>query len=205
MGNKLLIGTNNPAKLQEMSAALVGLDLECTNPDALGIKEKPVEDGESLSENAFIKAKFFSDISGLVSLGDDSGLEIDGLDGEPGIFVRRWPGHEATDAELIEYCLDKMKDVPKEKRGAQFRCVVCLYNPETKEKSFFEGVIKGVIAEKPFSEHKPGYPFDSLFFIPETGRYLAETKLENRISIGSHRAKAVRDSIPEIKKIFNLQ
>lgn len=202
---KILIATNSFGKLQEISGILKVLPITCVSPKDLGFSATPAEDGKTLRDNALIKAMYYGDKSGLITLSDDSSLEIDALGGEPGIFVRRWPGHEATDEELLSYCLAKMKDVPLEKRGAQFHSVVCVYNPATKEDFYFDGIIRGIIAEQPFAHYIEHYPFDALFYFPELKKYLAEIRDDKQLETQySHRTKATIAALPKIKELFNL-
>jgi len=196
---KLLIATNNPAKIAEYKIILKDLPLELTTLGDLNIKEGVEEDGKTFEENAIKKAQFYYKLSGLLTLAEDGGIEIDYLNGEPGVKSRRWPGYEATDEELINMTLGKLKGVPPEKRGAQLRAVIALaINGQVK---IFEAALRGIISEKPVKKIIVGYPFRSLFYVPEINKVLAEADKEEEILI-SHRKKAIEKLLPIIKKMI---
>lgn len=211
MANQLLIGTNNPSKFNEITAILSDLNIKFIKPENLNITDQPDETEETLEQNALLKAKFFANKTGLITLADDSGLEIDALNDAPGIYVRRWPSRDrgdkilvdATDQELIDFTLEKMKNVPLAKRGAQFHGVVCIYNPNTNEHFFFNGIIRGIIAPTATPTHEPKYPLDALFYFPDQEKYLQQMPLDMRQNV-SHRSIAVREARDKIKELFNL-
>jgi XTP/dITP diphosphohydrolase len=159
---KLLIATNNPGKVKEYKELLKDLPLKLVSLKDLGIKDKVNESGKTFEENAIKKAKFYSRLSGFLTLADDGGLEIDYLNGEPGVNSRRWPGYEATDKELIDFCLKKLEGVPWQKRKAQLRVIIALAIPG-KEVLTFEGKLRGIILTKPRGKLIPGYPFRPIF------------------------------------------
>lgn len=194
---KLLIATTNPGKILEYKIILKDLPLELVTLKDLKIEASVDEDGKTFKENAIKKVKFYSGLAELPTIAEDSGLEIDHLNGEPGIISRRWPGHEASDEELIDMTLEKLKGVPKEKRGAQLRVVVALAINGKIET--FEGILRGVITEKPIGKIIPGYPFRSLFYLPEIDKVLGELTMEKEAEV-AHRKKALEKAIPIIKK-----
>jgi XTP/dITP diphosphohydrolase len=168
---KLLIATTNPGKLEEIKFFLKDLAVKLVGLTDLKIKEKAKEDGKTFEENAKKKAVFYYKISGFPTIADDGGLEIDYLKGEPGVKSRRWiNGTDAGDEELIEYALKKLKGVPIKKRGAQLRAVIALALPNGQIYTS-KGVVRGVIAEKRAPFMTPGYPFRSLLYLPEIGKY----------------------------------
>lgn len=193
---KLLIATNNPGKVLEYKEIFKEMapDIELVSLKDLGIKQKLEETGKTFEENAIQKAKFYYSLSGIPTLADDGGLEIDYLNGEPGAKSRRWPGHEATDEELIQITLEKLKGVPLEQRGAQLRAVIGLIFPGDEKVYTFEGVLRGRIAEKPIKLRMNGYPFRSLFIPAGSNKYLGE------LGINAHRQQAVEKALPIIKK-----
>ena len=146
-----------------------------------------IEDGASFFENALKKAKAISEHTGEIVLADDSGLEVGYLGGEPGVYSSRYSGPDATDDTNIEKLLLNMKGVPREKRGAAFRCVLVLYFPDGKYESF-EGRLPGMINDKPLGGG--GFGYDPVFFLPDWGSTVAQIPMEvkNRVS---HRAQAV--------------
>lgn len=207
---KLLLATFNPGKVKEYRLLLRGLPLKLVSLKNLGIKEKFEEKGKTLEENAKEKAKFYSKLSNLPAIADDSGLEIDVLKGEPGAKSRRWLGYEAEDRELIDFTLKKLKAVPWKKRGAQLRTILSLAIPARDPVSggicrgrtpvfTFEGKIRGIIAKKPKGRLLKGYPFRLIFYLPKFKKTFAELGLKKEIEIG-HRRKAVKKLIPVLKE-----
>lgn len=172
---KLLIATRNPAKLAEWKRFLCGLPLELVGLNEVGIEERVEETGETFLENARIKAVEYARLSGLLTLGDDGGFEIDFLGGAPGVRSRRLFGDEdATDEELIEFVLGKLSGVPHEKRGAQLRVVAVVALPDGTVICEEEAKIRGYIAEKPCKTRVRGFPYRSLFYLPEFDKMLAD-------------------------------
>ena len=147
-----------------------------------------IEDGTSFLENALKKAKATSEFTGEIVLADDSGLEVEYLNGEPGVHSSRYSGPDATDDSNIKKLLLNMEGVPRERRGAAFRCVLVLYFPDGKYESF-EGHLEGIIHDSPVGDG--GFGYDPVFFLPDWGSTVAQIPLQvkNRIS---HRAQAVR-------------
>ncbi|MBD3208585.1 MAG: non-canonical purine NTP pyrophosphatase [Candidatus Nealsonbacteria bacterium] len=197
---EILIGTHNAGKIKEYKILLKDMGFKVLSLDYLDIREDVIEDGNTYKENAIKKASFYAGLTGLSVLADDGGLEIDALEGEPGIKSRRWPGHEASDEELIKIALRKLKNVPKEKRTARFVVVVAL--AVSKDKVFSSrGEKEGVILEKTRGKMMiPGYPFRSLFFLPDKGKTFNQISLEEEAEIG-HRKKALSKLEPILKKL----
>ena len=199
---KLLIATQNPAKLEEFKMFLRDLPIEVVGLADLGISDQFEETGSTFEENAKAKALFFVKKSGLPTLADDGGIEIGILGGEPGIKSRRWLDGktDAQDEELINYTLKRLEGVSPSKRKAQFRAVLALAIPGGGI-YFSEGVIKGVIAEKPLIKRKEGYPYRSLFYLPQIKKYYFEDELSKEEErLYNHRYKAVQKLIPIIRK-----
>lgn len=187
---KILIASRNPAKLNDYRKVFNGLALKIVSLRDLNINQGLTEDGNSLKENAIKKVEFYGKITNLPTVGDDSGLEIDYLNGEPGVKSRRWPGYEATDQELIELVLEKLRGVPWEKRKAQLRAVVAIFLPQ-KGTFTFETKTSGFILEKPVGELIPGYPFRSIFYVSKYKKPFALLSPEEEDKI-SHRKRALR-------------
>ncbi len=194
---KLLIATTNPAKLKEYKELLNNLPLTPVSLKSLGVKRKPSENGKTFQENAIKKAKFYSKLSGLPSLADDGGLEIDYLKGEPGVKSRRWPGRVAADQELIDFTLERLKGVPWQKRKAQFRAVLALAFPG-KKCLIFEGKKRGIILTKPRGKLIPGYPFRSIFYLPKYKKSFNELSFKEEIKIG-HRRRPIKKLVAFLK------
>jgi XTP/dITP diphosphohydrolase len=183
---KLLLATNNKAKVREYRSLLRGIPHQIVTLAEQGITTVVDESGGSFAENARLKAVTLAKESGLLSLADDSGLEVDALNGEPGPLSARYAGEGATDADRIDYLLSRLKDVPPGKRTARFRCVIAIATPEGKVE-LCEGECRGLIADAPKGSH--GFGYDPVFYLPELGKTMAELEPgeKNRIS---HRALA---------------
>lgn len=194
---KLLIATTNPGKLNEYKEMLKDLPLELLSLKDVGVEKKAEEDGKNLEENAIKKAEFYSQLTGLITLSDDAGLEIDYLNGEPGVNSHRWLGYEGSDEELIEAILKKMKGVPQEKRGAQLRVVIALAIPG-KGVMTSEGKIRGIILTKPQKEIIPGYPYHSILYLPSYKKTFNQLSPEEELEI-NHRRKAIKQIIKFLK------
>jgi len=183
---KLLIATRNRGKKREYARLLEGLEVELIALDDLGVTKTIKEDGASYTENALLKARGYAAATGLLTLADDSGLEVDALDGAPGVLTARYAGEGATDEHHYLLLLEQLKDVPHEHRTARFRCVVALAWPDGRVE-ITEGVCEGRITREPRGEH--GFGYDPVFYVPEYGCTMAELppEIKNRIS---HRARA---------------
>ncbi len=201
MDDKLLLATNNPGKVNEYRSLLKGIPLQLVSLADVGITTVVDEVGESLEENARLKATILAAESGLLALADDSGLEVDALNGEPGRLSARYAGEGASDRDRINYLLSRMKDVPPEKRSARFRCVISVATPAG-DVGICTGECRGFITLEPKGEH--GFGYDPVFYLPEFGKTMAELppELKNQIS---HRAKAAQKVYRLLKKKpFNL-
>jgi XTP/dITP diphosphohydrolase len=186
---KLLIATNNPGKIREYEELLAGLPLELTYPAQEGLDIEVAETGESFAENARLKAIAYARASGLLTLADDSGLEVDALGGEPGTRSARYAGKGASDEERYQLLLKNLRGVPWEERTARFRCVIVVATPEGRIHTA-EGTCEGIIAFEPGGEH--GFGYDPVFYFPEYGMTMAELPLEIKNQI-SHRAMAAHN------------
>jgi len=185
---KLLLGTNNQAKVREYRSLLPDLDYEIVTLAEQGISVAVEEVGESLEENARLKATVIAEKSRLLTLADDSGLEVDALGGEPGRLSARYAGQNATDRDLIAYLLQRLDGVPWENRTARFRCVIALATPEGKVE-LCSGECPGLITFEPHGKH--GFGYDPIFYLPELDKTMAELPLEEKNKI-SHRGRAAR-------------
>ena len=185
---KLLLATTNRGKLREYHQLLKGVPFELVSPADEGIDIAVDEKKGTFEENARLKAVTYSRLSGLVTLADDSGLEVDALDGGPGIVSARFAGEQATDKDRIEHLLARLKGIPWEKRTARFRCVIAIAAP-SRATQLCDGECQGLIAFEPKGEN--GFGYDPVFYLPEFGKTIAELPLgaKNRVS---HRGKAAR-------------
>lgn len=187
-GVKLVIATRNRGKLREIAALLKGLPLE-----VVGLEEFPgfpgaEEIGSTFLENALIKAQAASSFTGLPSLADDSGLEVEALGGAPGVISSRYGGREGDDAANIARLLREMEGIPEERRGARFVCVLVLAHPDGRW-VFLEGTCRGRIARAPRGAE--GFGYDPVFVPEGREETMAQLSLEEKNSL-SHRGKALR-------------
>lgn len=196
---KLLIATTNTGKINEYKSLLKDEPLELLTLNDVKITIPVDEDGETFEENAVKKAVHYSYFSGLPVLADDGGIEVEALGGEPGVKSRRWPGYEAGDEELVEMMVEKMKGVPWEKRKARFRVFLAFVLPGEDEVWVREGSHEGYIAEEP-TNFTEGYPFRSLFWLPEFKKTLGELSAEEEAEAVLHRKKAIEQLLPIIKE-----
>jgi XTP/dITP diphosphohydrolase len=183
---KLLLATNNRGKAREYKSLLEGVPFELVMPDELGIATEVAELGKSFEANAILKAATLAAESGLLSLADDSGLEVDALEGEPGTLSARYAGENASDADRVNYLLAKLEGIPQEKRTARFRCVIAIATPQG-EVELCSGQCDGVIAFEPIGDK--GFGYDPIFYLPELKKTMAELPPEEKNKI-SHRGRA---------------
>lgn len=183
----LVLATQNQGKIREIEKTLDLPRLEIRSLKDFPDVPEVIEDGRTFQENAFKKAQSCSRATGLPALADDSGLEVDYLDGAPGIYSARFSGAEATDETNNRKLLSLLEGVPEEKRTARFVCQMVLYLPEGNW-IHTEGFCPGIIASAPRGEH--GFGYDPVFYLPEFGRTMAELPLEEKNRI-SHRARAL--------------
>ncbi len=195
----LLLATNNTGKLKEMQAILQGLDIALLRPADLGLALEVDEDGQTYAENAAKKAQAFARASGLVSLADDSGLEVDALDGQPGLHSNRFGRAPFTDAHRRAFLLEQLAGKPRP-WAAKFRATVAVASPGGSVK-FAEGICPGEIV--PQERGTGGFGYDPIFFIPEANASMAELDMETKNRL-SHRGQAVRKAIPILLEFFGM-
>jgi len=195
---KLLVATNNPGKVREYRALLKGLPLTLTYPAQEGIDIEVEETGSTFAQNAHLKATAYARTSGLLTLADDSGLEVDALGGEPGTRSARFAGQGASDEDRYRLLLSKLEGVPWQQRTARFRCVIAVARPQG-EVHTAQGTCEGVIAFEPKGEH--GFGYDPVFYVLEHGQTMAELEPEvkNRIS---HRARAAEGALRILQELL---
>jgi len=196
--NKLLIATNNKGKVKELQDLLKGTDFELVTPADINLNLEVEEDGTTYAENAAKKARAFAHASGLISLADDSGLEVDALDGAPGLYSARYhPKPGANDADRRAYMIENLKDKPRP-WTAHFHATIAIAPPD-QDVYIVEGNCYGEII--PEERGTGGFGYDPIFLFPELGRTMAELEMEEKNRL-SHRAKAVINAIPVLKKIY---
>ena len=198
----LLIATSNKGKVTELASLLVGLNCRVIGLDDLPQVPPPVEEtGTTFVANALIKADYYHAITGMLTLADDSGLEVDALDVRPGVYSARYGGEGLSSADQVTLLLNEMKDAPEEKRTARFVCAIALVG-ETGGRAIrqtFEGRCEGGIAFKP--RGAGGFGYDPIFIDSELGRTFAELSPEEKSS-RSHRGRALRETIKYLETLL---
>ncbi|MEM7035077.1 MAG: RdgB/HAM1 family non-canonical purine NTP pyrophosphatase [Chloroflexota bacterium] len=203
---KLLIASNNAHKIEEYQQIFATLPFEVTYLDREGITLDPDETGVTFAENATIKAVAFAEASGLLTLADDSGLEVDALNKEPGVYSARYGQTAKHDHQgRYQLILEKLQtsNVADAARTARFRCVIAIADPTDPdvEKSvrLVDGSIEGMIASEPLGEH--GFGYDPIFYIPAYNQTMAQLSPEMKNKI-SHRGVAAKAAVPVLEKIL---
>ncbi len=197
---KMLLATKNPGKIREMNRIFSNIGVEFIGLDTLEDLPEVMEDGRTYHENAMKKAMTFFNPASMPTLAEDSGLEVDALNGAPGIFSARFAGENATDKENCEKLLTLLRGTPEEKRTARFVSVLCLVVDATP--CFFEGEVRGRILEDPRGES--GFGYDPIFVPEEYDMSFAELgdDIKNQIS---HRARAMKKLKDFLKEQFGKQ
>ena len=195
---KLLLATNNKGKLVELRSLLSGLDLITLSPEEAGVTIQVNETGTSYRENAILKAEAFAKTAQIWSLADDTGLEVDVLNGAPGLHSARYaPQVGATDQDRRGYLLQNLKEQPRP-WSAAFRCTVALYGPDGTVYTE-EAICPGEII--PDEKGTGGFGYDPIFLVAGSGATMAELNLEEKNKL-SHRGQAVRKMIPHLKELI---
>ena len=194
---KFVVATKNKGKLREIKEILQNFTFDVIPMEEAGINIEIVENGKTFEENAIIKARGIQKLTGEIVMADDSGLEVDYLNGAPGIYSARFAGEGASDQDRVKKLLGLLKEVPFENRTARFVCAVAVVFPG--ESSFVvRGTCEGYISLKP--EGDKGFGYDPVFFLPEYDKTIAQMQAEEKNRI-SHRGRALRLMIEELGKI----
>jgi XTP/dITP diphosphohydrolase len=194
---QVLLGTSNAHKLAELRAILGDLPFTLLSLSDVVAVPDVAETGATFAENAILKATAYASASDLLTLADDSGLEIDALGGEPGVYSARWVGVDTPYSERFRIILERMAQTPPEQRTARFRCVIAIAGPDG-VLATAEGVLEGMIAPEP--QGAGGFGYDPIFYLPPCGRTVAElpAEVKNRIS---HRALAAAQARQQLLDI----
>ena len=196
--SKLIIASNNRGKLREFGELLEPFGFEVISMRDAGFNDEIIEDGDTFEENAHIKAKAVFEALGVPTIADDSGLEIDFLNGAPGVYSARYAGENATDKERCEKVLEEMHGVARELRDARFVCSIYFICGEDDEYSV-NGTVEGYIGDKPLG--KNGFGYDPIFMLDDNESMATIDPAEkNKIS---HRAKAFQKLAEILKEKFN--
>jgi len=195
---RLLIATHNRGKLVEFQELLADLPIELVTLDQIGIQDDVEETGETFAENARSKAGEYARRSGLLTLADDSGLQVDALGGEPGVLSKRYAGENKSDPERVAFLLDKLRDVPRGRRSARFRCVIVIAAPSG-EVYECDGECEGLIEFAPRGTN--GFGYDPVFLFPDRGVTMAELSSDEKNRI-SHRGKAAEKARKVLERLI---
>lgn len=193
----LLLGTRNQGKVSEFRALLQPISWDLISLQDALIHEDIEETGDTLEENAILKARRYASLSGQWTLADDSGLEVEVLNGEPGVKSHRFAGENATDQDRINLLLKRLEGVPTEKRQAKFHSVIAIASPQG-EIRLSEGICKGIITFEP--RGTKGFGYDPIFEIPKIGQTFGELGFKEK-NIWSHRAIAAHIAVETLNNI----
>lgn len=200
MEKRILFATGNEGKMKEIRMILADLGLPVLSMKEAGVKADIVEDGTTFEENAAIKARAVTEITGDIVLADDSGLEIDYLNGEPGIYSARYLGEDTPYEKKNAILLQRLEGVPMEQRGARFVCAVACAFPDGRLLTC-RGVMEGKIGLE--SKGSNGFGYDPIFYLPEFGCTSAELSPEQKNQV-SHRGKALREMRKMLEGLKNV-
>ena len=200
---KLLVATTNPGKFAEVKDFLRQLPLEVLSLSDLATWPKIIEDGATFEENALKKARALAEYSGYLTLADDSGLEVDALNGAPGIYSARYCGEEGNDKKNNEKLMHELREIPEEKRTGRFVCALALCAPKSRDK--IEWIVResceGRIAFALKGEN--GFGYDPLFFYPSLGKTFGEIDRAIKATV-SHRGKALKKLAEMLPSLVDL-
>jgi XTP/dITP diphosphohydrolase len=197
--SKLLVATHNQGKLANFADMLADLTIEWFSLDEVGVEHDVAETGSTFRENAVLKAQSYAKMTGLLTLADDSGLQVDALNGEPGLYTARYGGPGLTHAGRYQLLLQNMGHVPWPERTARFRAVIALAAPDGALLGTAEGVCEGMVALEPAGEG--GFGYDPVFFLPDRGVTMAQVSPAVKHTI-SHRGQAMRAIEPLLRKVL---
>ena len=185
---QLLVATHNEGKVREFYHLLGDVPFSLTSLKVLGVSHDVEETGTTFQQNAIIKAQAYSELTGLLTLADDSGLEVDALGGEPGIYSARYGGDGLSDEGRVELLLHNMRGVPWNLRTARFRCVIAIAAAEAGPLTV-EGAVEGIIQYEPMGDG--GFGYDPIFYLPQMGMTTAQLPMDRKNAL-SHRGQAAQ-------------
>lgn len=198
---RLLVATHNQGKVAEYADILGDSRIGWLTLDEAGVKDDVPETGETFLDNAILKATEYARQTGMLTLADDSGLEVDALDGKPGVLTARYGGPGLSAADRYRLLLDNMAHVPSGRRSARFRCAVAVAHPDGRVLGTAEGVCEGVIAPEPAGDG--GFGYDPVFYMPELGMTMARLPAAVKHQI-SHRGRAAFAISPLLRQILAI-
>lgn len=194
---KIILATQNQGKIRELQELLVDEPIEVLSLRDLPDWEEVEENGVTFADNAALKARVAAQKTGLIALADDSGLEVDALDGAPGVYSARFAGEPKDDERNNDKLLQQLEFTSDDKRTARFRCALVVVTPEGEE-FLTEGSVEGQILRQ--RRGTDGFGYDPLFYVPEYARTMAELTLTDKNKL-SHRAQAFRKVIPILQTL----
>ncbi len=194
---KIVLATHNKDKCAEMSAILSNFPIEILTLDHFSEIGEIIEDGATLEENALIKARTVHSLTGLYSWADDTGLEVDALEGKPGIYSARYAGENCSYSDNVHKLLKDMDNTPKNLRTAHFKTVIALIGDNMELVS--EGIVQGMITTKP--KGVGGFGYDPVFYVRDKGKTYSEMEMIEKNQI-SHRAKAINNMTTSLGSHF---
>ncbi len=194
---KVVIATHNKDKLKELKKGLSNLDIELLDLSSFPDIGKIIEDGQTLQENALIKAREVYKLTGFPAIADDTGLEVDALDGEPGVYTARFAGENCSYLDNVNKMLKVMKNIKSSDRSAIFKTVMAFV--DDKMELFSIGEVKGMIAKE--KKGLGGFGYDSIFYVVNEEKTFAEMTIEKK-NIISHRGKAIKNFMPKLESYF---
>jgi XTP/dITP diphosphohydrolase len=205
----VLYATTNPGKVLEVRKYLQSFGIALLSPAEAGVTMTVEETGQTLEENAAMKATaYLAAVPHMVVMADDTGVEIDALHGEPGIHVWRWRDRTTpmSDHAIIDYCMERLRGIPRAQRGAQFRTVIALASPGGTVE-LFDGILRGEIVTTPVPLQITGFPFETMFYIPQWGKLLGDLhtlSMAEKLRQGylSHRERAVQSALPRLRQLL---
>ena len=195
---KIVVATHNKDKFKELHYGLSSLDIELISLYEFPEIKEIIEDGETLKDNALIKARTVHKITSLPSISDDTGLEVDALNGAPGVFTARYAGENCNYLDNVNKMLEEMKDIPKNKRGATFKTVMAYVDDNMELTS--EGIVQGTITRT--KKGIAGFGYDPIFYVPDLKKTFAEMKIEQK-NLVSHRSRAIKALRADLVTYFN--
>ena len=196
---KLLLASSNLGKIREYRLLLGDLEYQIVTLSEQGISKVTTESGNTYEQNAEMKATTYAKLSQLITLADDSGLEVDALHGKPGIHSARFAGKNATDADRVTKLLAMMASIPWDRRTAHFKCVIAIATPKGKLR-LCQGKRHGIIAFEAKGEN--GFGYDPIFYLPELAKTMAELPLELKNQL-SHRGQAAQKARNILNQLHN--
>jgi XTP/dITP diphosphohydrolase len=199
------VATTNPGKVRELRALLSDLPVRLVGMDEMGLSA-PAETGDTFAANATLKARHAADATGLLALADDSGLEVDGLGGAPGVHSARYAGDGADDEANRRRLIRELRDLPPAARTGRFRCAIAIAQPAPPGAgageatvTMVEGTCEGLLLTEPRGDR--GFGYDPLFLLPERGMTMAELPDEEK-NVISHRARALALALPVLRRLL---